>query len=189
MTTPTIQQMAFQFSLQVCKIASATGSGTYGTAFTFPSAKTLNLSIKFISDKAEGNSIYTALAAQIVSVEWSIDGANLDQNIVAIAMGETPAVSGTGNTEVDTINFSNDLMPYFGILAQAWGQHGDDMCFLVPYTKTMQDVSFKLDFGKFTTPSFKGTAINEPTLQNMLSMKNHATKLATGALLFPPSWA
>ena len=155
------------------------------------SARTLNLTIKFIKDRAEGNSIYTALAAQIIAVGWSIDGANLDQNILTAAFGEVPAVSGTpgSSNEIDTINFSNELMPYFGIVAQAWGQHGDDMCFLIPYTKVMDDTSWKLDFGKFAAPSFKGEAINEPTFLNMLSMKNHATKIAGTALLFPPSWA
>lgn len=189
MPTPAISQMAFQFSLQLCKVARANGDGTYGTAVTLPSARTLNLTIKFIKDRAEGNSIYTALAAQIIAVGWSVDGANLDQNVLATVFGETPAVSGTGLTEIDTINFANELMPYFGLVAQAWGQHGDDMCFLIPYTKVMDDTSWKLDFGKFASPSFKGEAINEPTFLNMLSMKNHATKIAGTALLFPPSWA
>ncbi len=190
MTAPAIAQMAFQFSLQLCKVAKANSDGTYGTPVTLPSARTLNLTIKYIKDRAEGNSIYTALASQIIAIGWSVDGANLDQNVMNVVFGETPAVSSGGTaTEIDTLTFSNDLMQYFGLVAQAWGQHGDDMCFLVPYTKVMDDTSWKLDFGKFTVPSFKGEAINEPVLNKMLEMKNHATKLAASALLFPPSWA
>lgn len=189
MTTPAITQMSFQFSLQVCKAAKANGDGTYGAAITFPSARTLNITIKLIKDRAEGNSIYTALASQIIAIGWSIDGANLDQNLLGVVFGETPLVSGAGSSEIDTFSVSNDLMSYFGIVAQAWGQHGDDMTFLIPYTKVMDDTSWKLDFGKFAAPSFKGEAIKEPVLNVMLDMKNHATKLATSALLFPPSWA
>jgi hypothetical protein len=182
-----ITQQAFSFSLQYLAAAKANGDGTFGTAFAFPSAKTLNLSMKYISDTAEGNSIYTALAGQIVAVEWSVDGCNLDQRLLAIVSGETASSSGSALTEINTITFSNDLMPYFGLVAQAWGQHGDDMCFLIPYTKVMTGFSWKLDFGKFAAPQFKGTSINEPVLNYMLQNKNHATKLANPA--FPPSWA
>ncbi|SRR5260221_13951466 len=183
----TIQQQAFQFSLQYCAAAKANGDGSYGTLFKFPTAKTLRITLKYISDKAEGNSIITAIAAQIIEVDWEIDGVNLDQNLLAIMTGETPSSSGAGSSEVDTITFANDLMPYFGIVAQAWGQHGDDMCFLIPYTKVTKDFSWSLDFGKFPVPKFQGEGIIEPVLLHMLQAKNHATKLASP--VFPPSWA
>lgn len=183
----TISQMAFQFSLQYLAAAKANGDGTYGTAHQFPSAKTLSISMKYIADTAEGNSIYTALASQIVAVEWQIDGVNLDQVLLGIITGENNSSSNTGANEVDTITYSNDLMPYFGLVAQAWGQHSDDMCFLIPYTKVMTGFSYKLDFGKFAAPQFKGTAIDEPVLAFMLQDKRHATKLANPE--FPPAWA
>lgn len=182
-----ILQKAFQFSLQYLAAAKANGDGTFGTLKQFPSAKTLSLNMKYISDIAEGNSIYTALAAQIVAVEWQVDGCNLDNDLIGIITGETASSSNSGANEVDTITYSNDLMPYFGLVAQAWGQHGDDLCFLVPYTKVMAGFSWKLDFGKFAAPQFKGTSINEPTLNYMLQGKNHATKLASP--VFPPAWA
>lgn len=183
----TITQKAFQFSLQYCAAAKANGDGTFGTLVAFPSAKTLRITLKYISDKAEGNSIITAIAAQIIEVDWEIDGVNLDQGLLAIVTGETASSSGAGSAEVDTMAFSNDLMPYFGIVAQAWGQHGDDMCFLIPYTKVTKDFSWSLDFGKFAVPKFAGEAINEPVLLYMLNAKNHATKIASP--VFPPSWA
>lgn len=189
MPTPAIAQAAFQFSLQVCKAAKANGDGTYGTPITFPSARTLNITVKYIKDRAEGNSIYTALASQIIAIGFSIDGTNLDQNLLSVLFGETPVVSSSGAAEIDTFGMSNDLMGYFGIVAQAWGQHGDDHCVLIPYAKVMDDTSWKLDFGKFVAPSFKGEGIQEPVLLKMIDLKNHATKLATSALLFPPSWA
>lgn len=185
----TIAQKAFQFSLQLMKAAVALGNGNWGTPVTFPSARTLNLNIKYIQDTAEGNSIYTALASQIVAVEWSVDGCNMDQDLIAIVSGETSNVASSGTaTEILTQTFANDLMPYFGLVAQAWGQNGDDMCILIPYTKVMTGFSWKFDFGKFVTPNFKGTAINEPTLNYMLNLKNHKTKLTAAQLLFPPSF-
>ena len=178
---------AFAFSLQYLAAAKANGDGTFGTAFKFPSAKTLSINMKYISDTAEGNSIYTALAAQIVAVEWQVDGVNLSQSLLGIITGESNSSSNSGANEVDTITFSNDLMPYFGLVAQAWGQNGDDMCFLIPYTKVMTGFSYKLDFGKFAAPQFKGTSINEPVLNYMLQGKDHATKLSNP--VFPPGWA
>ena len=183
-----IQNSAFQFSLQYLAAAKANGDGTFGNAFKFPAAKTLSISMKYISDTAEGNSIYVALAAQIVAVEWQIDGCNLDQQLLGIITGESQASASAGlPTQIDTINFSNDLMPYFGLVAQAWGQKSDDLCLLVPYTKVMTGFTYKLDFGKFIMPQFKGTAIAEPILLYMLNDKRHATKLANP--VFPPAWA
>lgn len=182
-----IVDSTFQFSLQYLASAKANGDGTYGTLHKFPSAKTLTLNMKYISDTAEGNSIYTALASQIIAAEWQVDGCNFDPAILGDVTGETASSSNTGANQVDTITFANDLMPYFGLVAQAWGQHGDDLCILVPYTKVMSGFSYKLDFGKFIAPQFKGTSINEPTLAYMLQGKWHKTKLASP--VFPPAWA
>ena len=182
-----IVQQAFQFSLQYLAAAKANGDGTFGTARKFPAAKTLSLNMKYISDTAEGNSLYVALAAQIVACEWQVDGCNLDQVLLGILTGETASSSNSGANEVDHLTFKNDLMPYFGLVAQAWGQNGDDLCFLIPYTKVMTGFSWKLDFGKFAAPQFKGTSIAEPILGYILDWFDHATKLANP--VFPPGWA
>lgn len=182
-----ILRAAFKFSLQQAWVAAANGSGTYGTAVQFPSAKTLSLDIKYISDKAQGNSTITGLAAQIIEVMWQLDGVNLSETIVGILTGVTPSSSNPGVNQVDTLNLANQLMPYIGIAAQAWGENGDDTCILLPYTKVMDGFSYKLDFGKYITPVFKGDGIIEPSLGFMISQKNHATKLS--APVFPPAWA
>lgn len=182
-----IRRAAFKFSLQQAWAAVANGDGTYGTAVQFPSAKTLSLDVKYIADKAQGNSTITGLAAQIIECMWQLDGVNFDPAILQILTGQAPSSSNTGANQVDTQTFQNDLMPYFGIVAQAWGENGDDTCILLPYTKVMDGFSYKFDFGKYITPVFKGDDIIEPTLGFLLQVKNHATKVA--APLFPPSWA
>lgn len=183
----TIARTEFQFSLQYLAAAKANGDGTYGTPKKFPAAKTLNLSMKYISDIAEGNSVEVAVAAQIVAVDWSIEGVNLNPDLLAIITGETASSSNSGANEVDTQTFGNDLMPYFGLVAQTWGENGDDSCWLIPYTKVTKDFSFALNFGKYIAPKFSGHGIAEPSLNYMLQRKAHATKLSNP--VFPPSWA
>lgn len=182
-----IQRQAFKFSLQQAWAAKANGDGTFGTALKFPSAKTLSLDVAYISDKAQGNSTITGLAAQIIECTWQLDGVNFDPDILGILTDVAPSDSGTGVDEVVTQTFANDLMPYFGIVAQAWGENGDDTCILLPYTKVMNGFTWKLDFGKYISPVFKGDDIIEPSLGYLLDVKNHATKLAMP--VFPPSWA
>lgn len=181
-----IANASFQFSLEQAFIAVNNGDGTFGTAVQVPSAKTLTLNVEYIKDRSEGNSVLTALASQIIAVGWTLDGANLNDAILQILTGVTPTSSNTGVNQVDTIQFSNDLMPYFGLIGQAWGQAGDDLCILLPKTKMMDGWSYKMDFGKFIYPQFKGTCIKDATLAYMLNHKNHATKVTTPA--FPPSW-
>jgi hypothetical protein len=183
-----ILRSAYKFSLQQAWIAAANGDGTYGTAYQFPSAKTLSLDLKYISDKAQGNSAITGIAAQIIECMWQIDGVNFDPNIIAVLTGQAVSTaSGGTSTQIDTQTFPNALMPYMAIVAQAWGEHGDDTCILLPYSKVTDGFTWKLDFGKYISPVFKGDGIIEPTLNFMLQVKNHATKLS--APVFPPAWA
>jgi len=184
---PEIVRAAFKFSLQQAWIAPADGDGTYGTSIQFPSAKTLTRDIEIISDTAEGNSRHTGLAAQIVGVGWQMDGVNLSEDIVGVLTGEAPSISNSGSNQVDTQTTTNDLMPYFGLVAQAWGENGDDTCILIPYTKVMKGFSYKLEYGKYITPVFKGDAIDPPELGFMMQRKDHATKIAQPT--FPPAWA
>lgn len=184
---PEIVRAAFKFSLQQAWVAKANGDGTYGPAIQFPSAKTLSLDLEMISDTAEGNSRHTGLAAQIVGVGWQMDGVNLSEEIVGILTGETPSSSNSGPDQVDTQTTTNDLMPYIGLVAQAWGENGDDTCILIPYTKVMKGFSYKLDYGKYITPAFKGDGIDEPNLGFMMQRKDHATKVTQPQ--FPPAWA
>ena len=182
-----IVRAAFKFSLQQAWVAKANGDGTYGTAIKFPSAKTISLDIKYISDKAQGNSTITGLAAQIIEVMWQLDGVNLDQDVIAVLTGITSSDSNSGSNQVDTQTYQNNLMQYVGLVAQAWGENGDDTCILLPYTKVMDGFTYKMEFGKYITPTFKGDGILEPNLGFMLQQKDHATKLTTP--VFPPSWA
>lgn len=185
--TGTIARAAFEFSLQGAWLGAANGDGTFGTRFTVPSAETLKLDVQYIQDTAKGNSRYTALASQIVAVDWELTGVNLDANLIQIITGETASSSDTGANQVDTQTFTNVLSPYMGIMAQAWGENGADICILVPYAKMMKGWGYSFNFGKYASPNFKGTGIDEPVLGYMLQHKYHATKLTAPA--FPPAWA
>lgn len=183
----TIARASFEFSLQGAWIGVANGDGTYGSRIAVASAENLKLDLQYIQDTAKGNSRYTALASQIVAVDWQLDGVNLDANVVQVITGATVSSSGTGANQVDTQSFSNDLSPYMGLMAQAWGENGIDLCILVPYAKMMKGWSYSFNFGKYASPQFKGTGIDEPTLSKMLDHKFHATKLSAPS--FPPAWA
>ena len=182
-----ITDQAFAFSLQYAAVAVWTSGAIYGSAVQFPSAQTLTLTPQYISDIAKGNSQETALAGQIVAWEWQLDGVNLTNAIVTILTGAVSSTASTDANQIDTLTVANNLSPYFGLVAQAWNQQGDDTCILIPYTKVLQPWMFKFDYGKFAAPSFKGHCIVEPTLGYNFQKKNHATKLANP--VFPPSWA
>lgn len=182
-----IARKAFKFSLQQCWVAKANGDGSYGTPIKFPSAKTLSVDIKYISDKAQGNSTITGLASQIIEVMWQLDGVNLDEDVIQTLTSITTVDASSTPNQVAIQTYANNLMQYVGLVAQAWGENGDDTCILLPYTKVMDGFTYKLEFGKYITPTFKGDGIIEPVLGFMLQQIDHQTKLATP--VFPPAWA
>lgn len=167
------------FSLQSLKVAAWNGDGTYGTIQTFFSAKTLTATKKFVSDKAMGNSKITGLAAQAISYDISIDSAGFDDSVLNVLLGLTSSSSGSGvNTDE-----ANALAPYFGLVAQTYPDTGDYLLFF-PQCKITGDFGYKIDFGKFSTPSIKMEAIQDDTLGYMLRKRK---RTVIGAITMPLS--
>jgi hypothetical protein len=185
MTSP-FEVGQISFSLQQCVVAANNGDGTFGAGWQIPSAKTLNLTYKYIQDRAEGNSRITAMAAQIIGVEWTLDTAGIDSQTLAILTGETPANSGSGGTAERYITFSNDLMPYFAIQAQGWADGGGDTLIFLPFNKVMTGFTWQFAFGKLVVPQFKGEAIADPNkAYEIIQVIERKTRNQT--LVFPPT--
>ena len=90
----------FTFSLQQVQVAAWNGNGTYGTPVIGESTKTLSVAVKYVSDRAQGNAVITALASQIISADLTIDTAGFDNDVLAILWGVSASSSGAG-TNVD----------------------------------------------------------------------------------------
>lgn len=166
----------YTFSLQAVYIAAYLGAGSYDTAHLIDSSKTLTASQKLVSDRAQGNSRITALAAQAISYDVGLDTAGFDDDSIGIVMGTDPASSASA-TNVDV---ANQLMPYFGLIGQTYPDAGDVLiCY--PYCKMTGDWTFKLEFGKIVIPQFKFEAIEEPTLGYIMRKR---TRTAGGAIVF-----
>ena len=167
------------FSLQSLTIAANNLDGTFGTAAAFFSAKTLTATKKFVSDKAYGNSKITGLAAQAISYDLSIDSAGFDDAVLNVLLGLSSSSSGSG-TNTDE---ANELSQYFGLIAQTYPDAGDYLLFF-PRCKITGDFGYKIDFGKFSTPTIKAEAIVDDTLTYVLRRRRRSV---IGAITFPLS--
>lgn len=167
----------FTFSLQQVLIASYVNGLTYGTPVTFDSIKTLAVAKKYVSDRAQGNSQITSLAAQAISFDLSLDTAGFQFPALAILEGLSASSSGAGQNQDE----SNDLMPYFGLIGQTYPDAGDVLLFF-PRCKITGDINYKLEFGKIVVPQLKCEAIKDTTLGYTLRLRQ---RNAIGAITFP----
>lgn len=169
---------SFIFSLQQVQVASYINGLTYGTPVTFDSSKTLSLSKKYVSDRAQGNSQITSLAAQSISYDLTLETSGFQDAALAIMEGITATVSNAQSN----FDESNDLMPYFGLIAQGYPDTGDVLLFF-PRCKITSDINYKLEFGKIVAPQIKIEAIRDTTLGYLMRRR---TRSSSGlAITFP----
>lgn len=170
----------YTFSLQAVWVAPNNGDGTFGTQFQFDSIKSLSYSKKYVSDRAQGNSRITALAAQAISYDISLDTAGFQDNVLGVMQGLAAASSGVG------INWdeSNDLMPYFGLIGQTFPDTGDVLLFF-PRCKITSDISYKNEFGKIVVPQIKIEGIKDQPLGYILRRRRRTS--SSGPVTFPLS--
>jgi hypothetical protein len=168
----------YTFSVQVVEVAAALGGGLYGTPHIIESTKILTAAQKLVSDRSQGNSKITSLAAQTISYDLGLDTAGFDNATMSVVMNDAPASSNTG--EAWTV--ANQLMPYFGIVAQTYPDDGDVLIFF-PRCKITGDWTWKLEFGKIVVPQFKCEAIEDLTLGYIMKKFDRP---AGGTITFPP---
>lgn len=168
---------SFTFSLQKVTVAPYINGTSYGTAVDFDSIKTLTMAKKYVSDRSEGNSYITSLAAQSISYDITLDSAGFQDAALTVMENISPTISGSNSNFTE----SNDLMPYFGLIGQTFPDSGDVLLFF-PRCKITADINYKLEFGKIVTPQIKIEAIRDPTL---LYLMRRVTRPATGSYVFP----
>ena len=173
----------YTFSLQQVLVAAWNGDGSYGTAITGESTKTLTVTVNEVSDKAMGNAIITAVAGQITECTLAIDTAGFDDTVLEVLYGVAAASSGNGTNE----DIDNTVrLPYFGLIAQAYPETGTgDVLHFFPKCKLTKDTTYSLDYGKIVIPKFGAEAIGDSTLSNLIWRKR--TRTVVGAITFPLS--
>ena len=168
----------YTFSVQQVQVAPNNGNGTFGSAYELQSTKTVTTAQKLVSDRSQGNTKITALVAQTISYDLSLDTAGFDFSALSIFMNDPATSSNTG--QVWTV--PNQLMPYFGLVAQAFPEAGDVLWFW-PRCKITGDFSYKLEFGKIIVPQFKCEAIEDENLGFIVRVYERP---GGGSITFPP---
>lgn len=170
----------YTFGLQQCIVAPSNGDGTFGTPYTFDSTKSLKFAKKYVSDRAQGNNRITALAAQAISYDITVDTAGFQDNVLQVLEGITAASSGPG-TNFDE---SNELMPYFGLIGETFPDTGDVLLFF-PKCKITADLNYSVEFGKIVVPQIKIEAIKDQVLGYTLRRRRRTS--SAGPITFPLS--
>lgn len=169
---------SFTFSLQKVIVAPYINGTSYGTPVTFDSIKSLSMAKKYVSDRAQGNSYITALAAQSISYDLTLDSAGFQDAALTVLEGISASSSGVDSNFTE----ANDLMPYFGLVAQTYPDTGDVILFF-PRCKITGDLNYKLEFGKIVVPQIKCEAIRDPTLLYLMRRTTRPSALET--ITFP----
>lgn len=182
------------FSLQQFAAAVNNNDGTFGSPVVSPSAKGIKFNQKLISDRAEGNTRITALAAQAISAGFQLDSHGFQFALMQIFMGVNPTSSGPSSPTLQKgLTLKNNRMKYFGVIAQAWSAENDgDVWLFLPKCKITSDFTWGFDFGKIAAPQFKMEAIEDDNFSDgqggmgcIWNLTEHSTVQNT--LAFPPS--
>ncbi len=171
------------FSVQLAAVAVNNLNGTLGTPVRIPSVKAVMTDIKTITDQAQGDSKITAIAAQLISADLTIDTAGITFAAYQIMTGVTPTSSTVPTRSY--LTYTNDRMPYFAMVLEAFGAEdaGDDVIFM-PKCKITTGFSWKFEFGKIITPSIKAIAIPDLVLGDLIQV---AKRPVIAAITMPPT--
>lgn len=128
------------FGVDDAKVASMTadpsgGSTTYATAIDVPGVKSVTISGTYSKKSLRGDGGLIDVFSVLDNISATINYAKLDLGILALATGGTVTDSGTGSTEVATLDLNSaDNLGFFKFEAQTLGTDfvGGD-CHLVLY--------------------------------------------------------
>jgi hypothetical protein len=171
------------FGVQLGAIAVANLDGTIGTPIRIPSLKTTMVSMKTVTDQAQGDMSITAIAAQLISADLTLDTAGISRAVYTTLTGVQPTSSSTPTRTYTT--YGNDRFPYFALIIESLAAEasGDTLIFL-PKVKLTQGFDYKFEFGKITTPQLKATAIKDLVLGYTMQKVDRAT---IASITMPPS--
>lgn len=172
---------SYTFSVQQVQIAAWLSGATYDTPYTLESTKMISYAQKMITDQAQGNSKITDLESQFISGDIKLDTAGMAFEALTILTGQATSTS-TGDSVIET---PNALLPYFGIVAEAWYGTVSSMLLWYPWCKITSDFSYAFDFGKIIVPKFACMNIVNPTLLYM--EKKYKRPSTRGSITFPPT--
>jgi len=171
------------FSVQLAAVAVNNLDGTIGTPVRIPSVKAVMTDVKTITDQAQGDSKITAIAAQLISADLTIDTAGITFAAYTIMTGVTQSSSTVPTRSY--LTYSNDRMPYFALILEALGAEdaGDELVFL-PKCKITTGFSWKFEFAKIITPQIKALAIPDLVLGDLIQI---VKRPVIAAITMPPS--
>ena len=174
------------FGLRQCIIAVNNLDGTFGTAVQVPSIKIYNVDYKTVSAELEGDDTITATAAIATKADCDIQFGGITMSAYQVLTGINPTSSGSGSGYNAKMLFAATNFPYFAILGQAYAaQGGGDTHIFVPKVKIMSGFSLKMEFGQFTIPDVKATAVLDPNYNAIFSAIEHGTITAAA---IPPTF-
>jgi hypothetical protein len=96
-------------------------------------------------------------------------------------------LSAASSATFTDLGLTNLYAQYFGMIIEALSDSGTAFRILIPKSKVMSGISWKLGYGKLLVPQLKGTGIKDAGLTNWILDPREYPSSAT-AVNFPPSW-
>lgn len=156
------------------------GAGTPGTKVDVPGAQSLEWSVESDSDELRGDNQVIALVRNPKSVSGTIRVAKINLPAIAAMIGGTVATSGTGATEITSLEESSAAPAiYFQIMGQAASADANGSAYRITIYKALVTggPNESLTIDEWSTPEFEFEAIANGS-GNLLKRQNYATLTA-----------
>ena len=106
---------------------------------------------------------------------------------MAVVMGDTPVVTGSGATEVSNLGVDTGRLPHLGVMGMAEadgdGDEGDELIFLPDVVATSDITIGTFEDGALQTVEFSYTAVKS----GIYKIVNVIERNTTGDYLLPPA--
>lgn len=137
------------------KIATNSGNGSFGTATDVKACQMVSLTAEMRSGTLSGDGGKRALASKIIGVKGKIRFGGVQQDILAIVLGQTVSSSGTTPNQMKRLPIKNVMNPYFAVCARAKASEGaGDAHLFAPKIKCMSDIEVSFEEENFCIVEF-----------------------------------
>lgn len=170
------------YGLRDVKVTPYTSAGVRGTPVDLPNARTFSFSESEEFEELRGDDKVVASRGQGSTVDWELEGGGISLEAYAVMNGGTVVVSGTGATEVKTYTKkTTDAKPRFAVEGQALSESGGDFHAVLTNCKATDGIEGELSDGAFWLTSASGTALGDPTTDELYKFVQNATATAIAA--------
>lgn len=170
------------YGLRDVKIKPRSAAGVIGTPVDLPNARTLSFEESEDFEELRGDDRVVANRGQGPSVSWELEGGGISLEAFAALNGGTVTLTGVTPNQVKTYKKkTTDSKPSFDIEGQALSESGGDFHPVLYNAKATDGVSGELGDGAFWLTGASGTAIGDPTSNDLYDFVQNETAQAIPA--------